>query len=124
MHFTTASLLTCALMASISTVIASNCIKDLYYCGFVLLQRGMLPLVYELLLLMNHQAITTTKSMQRCLRHIRATTPTTSITRFSSALMTITQTATSNSSNSVQRVVRMGVIGIAILVNRTREIFP
>ena len=39
MRFTTASLLTCALMAS--TVIADNCVKSLNYCGSRLLRIGL-----------------------------------------------------------------------------------
>ena len=39
MRFTTISFLTCALMGT--TVIADNCRKGLYYCGSVLLTRGM-----------------------------------------------------------------------------------
>jgi len=118
MRFTTISFLTCALMGT--TVIADNCRKGLYYCGSVLLTRGMStkhqtsPRLVPLII---YQAITLTKSMEPWVQHNRAKTLTTSIIRFSSASTITTPMATSTSLRSVQTVVRMEVMGAMIFVN-------
>ena len=119
MRFTIISLLTCALLGT--TVIADNCSKGLYYCGSVLLTRGMStkhqtsPRLIPLIIY--YQAITLTKSMQPWVQQVRPKTLTTSIIRFSSASKTTIPTATSTSFRSVRTVVRMEVTGIVIFVN-------
>lgn len=55
------------------------------------------------------------------MQHSRAKTLTTSIIRFSSASTMTIPTATSTSLRSVQRVVRMEVMGTVILVNYDRK---
>jgi len=122
MRFTNISFLTCALLGT--TVIADNCRKGLYYCGSVLLTRGM-PTKHRtaprLIPLTIYQAITLTKSTELCLQQVRAKTLTTSIIRFSSASMITIPTATSTLLRSVQMVVRMEVMGRMIFVNNGRK---